>query len=91
MSPGTNRTHDVASIELAHGEKIERGGKQADPSGAAHRMKKQVGGLNVRLEDCAHELQGQRHAENDVSISVRPNRGNDLGVEHTISQSGHSE
>ena len=91
MSAGADRAYDVASIELAHRKKIKGGCEQADPGSAPYRMKKQVGGLSVRLEDCSHELEGQRHAENNISIPIRPNRGNDFGMENAVSQRRHGK
>ena len=91
MSAGADRAYDVASIELAHRKKIQGGGEQADPGSAPYRMKKQIGGLSVWLEDCSHELQGQRHAENNVSIPVRPNRRNNFGMEDAVSQGRHGK
>lgn len=91
MRARTNRTHDVAAIELTHGKQIERGGEQADPGGAADGMKKQVGGMRVGLENGGDELEDQRHAKGDVGVGIEIQRGNNPGVEYTVSKRRQSK
>ena len=42
MDARAERAKDVAAVELRGGEKIERGGEESDPGGAADWMEKNV-------------------------------------------------
>ena len=51
MAPGTYGAEDVAAIELARGQKIQRSGEEPDPGGAAHGMKQESGGVDAGVKD----------------------------------------
>jgi hypothetical protein len=50
MDPNTDGTEDVAAIELACGKKVQRSGKETDPSGASYRMKQERRGRRARMK-----------------------------------------
>lgn len=91
MSPRANGANNVATIQLADREQVERGGKQTHPSGAADGMKKQVSGMRVGLEDGGHQLEDQRHAKCYVGVRVEVQRRNDPRVKHTVGKRGQSK
>jgi hypothetical protein len=77
--------NDVAAVELSHGEQVERGGKEADPRGAADGMQKQVGCVSVGLKNGGHQFQDKRQPENyTIPVGIKIERGNDARVKHTI-------
>src|SRR5262249_4786324 len=77
-------THDVAAVELADGQKIQRSGEKAYPRGAADRMKQQVGSVRIRLPDGGGGAKDERHAKNELRIVLAGQRGNHLGMHHAV-------
>ena len=91
MSARTQRTKDVAAIELARGQEIQRSGEEPDPGGAAYGMEKEIDGVYAGMKDGRKEMQEQWNAEDDVGMGGVRESGNNLGVENSVNQCGNGE
>src|SRR5713226_9780437 len=50
VSARVERTQNVATVQLGHGQEIERSGEKSDPGGAANRMKQECAGGNAGMQ-----------------------------------------
>ena len=89
MGVRTDGAENVAAIELSGRKKIERGGEEADPRGAADGVDKQMAGGKAGMKNGSEEMQNERAAEDDGGGRV--NVGDDFGMHHAVDQRGNSE
>jgi hypothetical protein len=82
-----DRTENVAPVELGGGKKIEGGGKETDPGGAADGMNQKSGGRDAGMEQGREETKQQRHAENEIGLRSVGKIWDDFCVENAIGES----
>ena len=86
MCARTDGANDVASVELADGEKIERCGEEADPRGATHGIEEQVANIRVGVHDGGDKMQDQWSSEDYVRGCIGGEGRNYFCVEDAINQ-----
>jgi len=88
MQLRTDRTQDVAAVQLRRRQKIECRGEESDPSRAADRVKEKRGRRDSRAKYSGEKSQQQRRSENNFGvIGVREARDNSR-VEDAVYQRG---
>ena len=78
----------MSAVELRGREEIERGGEEADPSGAADRMKKNVGDRRVGIEECGQSMEDEGGAEDGADVVWIGEAGNDFCVQDAEDERG---
>ena len=58
--------HDVAAIELAAGQQVERGGEHSDPRGSGDRMERERGERRADVQQAGREMESQRKSQLNV-------------------------
>src|SRR5260370_14269566 len=91
VSARVERTQNVATVQLGHGQEIERSGEKADPGGAANRMKQECAGGNAGMQGGSEETQQQWSAEGQVDVPRVVKARNKFGVEHAVGECGNRE
>ena len=76
MSARTDGTHDVAAVELASWQKIERCGEKPDPGGAADGWQQKSAGSDARMEYSFEKAQEEWCAKDDFGVSRVGESGN---------------
>ncbi len=91
VSARVERTQNVATVQLGHGQEIERSGEKADPGGAANRMKQECAGGNAGMQGGSEETQQQWSAEGQVDVPRVVKARNNFGVEHAVGECGNRQ
>ncbi len=91
MSARTQRTQNVAAIELTGRQEIERSSEEPDPSGAAYRVEKEIADVDAGMKDRGKEVQDEGNAEDDVGVSGIRESWNNFGVENSKDERGNGE
>jgi hypothetical protein len=91
MGARTEGTKNVAAIELARRQEIERSREEPDPGGAADGMEKETAGVDTGMNDGCEEAQDERNAEDDLGVSGIRESGNNLGMEDSINECRNGE
>ena len=68
MAPRAERAQDVAAVKLTRRQKVQGGGKQSYPRGAAYWMQKQCIHRGTRMKELRQNVKNQRHSENHIRI-----------------------
>jgi hypothetical protein len=76
------RAEDVAAVELRGGEEIERSGEEADPGGAAYRMKKNVRDRRVGIKKRGESAEDERRAEDGADVIWIGEAWHNFGVKY---------
>ena len=84
MSALTDGAKDVAAVELRGGKKIERGGEQSHPGGAADGMKEEACGVRAMMKNRREEMEDERRAKDDLVFGGDGEAGDKLGVDDTV-------
>lgn len=84
---------NVAAVELRGGQKVEGGGEEADPGGAANGRKEQAVGVDARVKERVQQAEEQRSAEDHVRLRRigMDERGDDGGMHNAVNERGNSE
>ncbi len=91
METRTDRAENVASIQLARGEEIKRGGEEADPCGPADGVQQESGWRRARMKQAGEKTQQERSAEDDVDVRGVRYTGDDPSMEDAIDERGDGE
>ena len=91
METRTDRAENVATIQLAGGEEIKRGGEEADPRSPADGVQQESGWRGARMKQAGEETQQERSAEDDVDVRGVRYTGDDPGMENAIDERGDGE
>lgn len=82
---------NVAAIELACGQKIERSSKESHPGGAPYGMEKQTGCFYSGMKKARKEMHDERGAEDNVGLGGIGDGGNNFRMKHSINERRHRE
>jgi hypothetical protein len=88
---GAQGTQDVAAVKLRGGQKVERGGEQADPGGAANWMKEKIAGANSGMKDRGKEVKDERRTQHDAGMRGISETGDEFRVQHAENQRRDSD
>src|SRR5260370_39284894 len=70
VSARVERTQNVATVQLGHGQEIERSSDKADQRGAATRMKRECAGANAGMHGGNGETRQHFSADGRVDVSL---------------------
>src|SRR5579859_328592 len=82
---------NVAAIELRGGKKIERGGEEPDPGGAADRMQEKIACVRAVAKQRREKLQKERSAEDEFIVGGNGQPGNEFGVQYAVDERGDGD
>src|SRR5580704_15832752 len=84
MRTRTDGANNVSAIQLTDRQKIQRGGKQANPCGTTYWMKQQIGDMRVGMNHGGHSAQKQRHTKNQFGVAIGAERRNYASMQNAI-------
>ena len=73
----------MPAIQLARGQKVERGGKESDPRRAANRMQQNRKRIHSRKNLVSELTQHKRYTEDDVCV-LRYQAGHDSRMRYAV-------
>src|SRR5579864_6918800 len=82
---------NVAAIELRGGKKIERGGEEPDPGGAADRMQEKIAGVRAVAKQRCEKLKQEWSAEDEFVVGGNGQSGNEFGVQYAVDERGDGD